>query len=680
MDLADEPNDELLALAIRKDAESIRQSGQPVRLQRYLDSVPSLMRRPIPLDAAIEVAMDDLMGSTPSSSAAALRLAAEYPQLAVQIAEAAAFNDILLSTSRIVQRSEDDALHRLKLPSEFGPDTPEGEPRFVLERLLGIGAFGAVYKAVDRLLTKNSEYPAWVAIKVLHSSLDRSHRDRNRFADEAAHARRIRSPHVVSVLDRGKYKDAVFIVYEYVAGESLDVWRRNHAGASTSTLVRVAIDAARGVQAAHSRGLLHCDLKPHNVLIDSETSSAKVTDFGVAQEVRASPLLVHSEMGARYGNLGFIAPEQFRNEPSAFAFPSDIYALGGLLYWLLFQEAPNGKTRSAVARNLGGPGRDPVAELAPEATRPVDPTLLRIMSKALQWTPEARYASASAFADDLQAWLEHRPTLAHRLGMWGRSRLWCKRQPVMASLALGCVAVAIGAGVVLARTVQETIARTTFEKTVERIAEGISAGAASGKTKDVLPELWILEWIYSYPDYGSTLDPVAVWDIRADAITKSIQKAEAAGERDTMRLMMWKKALAFWCLQCEREEEAIAAIDDALRVPGAAQSADPFFQEFRDLRDIGVILRARSTLAKTVGIDSDLGAELGSATSRLWARFEGADVVPWTTDLRCVALEAIGIAAGPGLLDDQALAASSEAALIAARGGREKVRLRLTHR
>src|SRR5262249_15362971 len=166
----------------------------------------------------------------------------------------------------------------MDLPADFGPAQPDGVQRYQLTQLLGRGSQGHVYLATDRALSE-PDRPAQVAIKVLSGTLD-DPVARERFAEEATKARRIDHPNVVRVLDRGTTEQGNdYIVYEYVPGGDLSSFLAERGlPLPLKQAASLVAQVARGVQSAHAAGLVHCDLKPGNIMWDG--AMAKVADFG----------------------------------------------------------------------------------------------------------------------------------------------------------------------------------------------------------------------------------------------------------------------------------------------------------------------------------------------------------------------------------------------------------------
>jgi hypothetical protein len=451
---ADAADDDLLADAIEADGRALLEDGVPVPLDRYIHAVPDLERRPVPLDAALDIALRSTArarGAVRPEPSDADRVAAAYPRLRRAIHDALSLDAGLLTTQQVRAPERPEPL--AGLPRDFGPLLADGRERYTLNRLIGAGASGTVYAAIDRHLSE-PDRPAEVAIKVL--SARRSDRWlARRLTEEATKARRVDHPSVVRVLDRGgEQTESPFIVYELVKGGDLQAWFEAHTKrVPVRRAVEIVAQIARGVQAAHAAGLVHSDLKPANVLID-ESGRAKVADFGIAARLHRS--LMEETMGGEnvspsgpVGNMAFISPEQFRAEPGCFSAPADVYALGGILYYLVTGAFPNGDSPADVARNHGDPAKSSsirppsLLRLRPDADRSLD----LVCTKALAPMPGNRHASASEMADDLEAWLQHLPIRWQKPSKRQVVALWIRRRPAVASL-FGVVVLLFIAGVV----------------------------------------------------------------------------------------------------------------------------------------------------------------------------------------------------------------------------------------
>lgn len=439
-------DDEALAEAIGLDARRRIASGERVTLDEYLREIPHLVRCPVALDIAIESSLlSETRGRLDRESLmkASQAMAEAHPFLASSIREAAALSALMCSTRTMRQRALSDILPTP--PTDFGPRLPGREARFRLVGLLGMGAHGAVYLAIDRALSE-PDRPAQVAIKVLLTE-DRPGDESAALTNEGAKARRIDHPNVVRVYDAGVTEDGLsYLVSEYVPGGTL---RKGDRAVETPMPARAAArlcaQIADGVQAAHAAGLIHFDLKPDNILLDND-GSPKVADFSLA--VRSTERLLNSD-GAdpTPGTIGFMAPEQLRGETDRLDTRADIYALGGILYWMLTGGLPN----SAGLERRGGyePHASYERQRASLAHLPRD--LRAIVLRALSPDPEARHRTAAQFGEDLNLWLARRPVPWTRPSAARVGAMWVRRRPVIAGVGLVAAMGVVAAGVVFAR-------------------------------------------------------------------------------------------------------------------------------------------------------------------------------------------------------------------------------------
>ncbi|MCI2263005.1 serine/threonine-protein kinase [Xanthomonas indica] len=209
---------------------------------------------------------------------------------------------------------------------------PPGEVlagRFRIERLLGIGGMGLVYLAHDQALGID------VAVKLLRPELAQRPQAFARFRQELLLARQVSSPHVVRIHDLAEHAGRWLISMDYVDGESLEARLQREERLDVDTALRIAGDIARGLQAAHARGVVHRDLKPANILLRRD-GDALISDFGVACSMASSGL--GATLGNVIGTPAYLSPEQARGD--ALDPRSDLYALGLILYELLAGQVP----------------------------------------------------------------------------------------------------------------------------------------------------------------------------------------------------------------------------------------------------------------------------------------------------------------------------------------------------
>src|SRR3954453_14459037 len=201
--------------------------------------------------------------------------------------------------------------------------------RFRLEERVGSGGMSTVYRAFDETLER------WVAIKLLQADIRGDDDQIERFRREARTVARLNHPHVVTVIDAGEDDGAPYIVFEYVAGETLkDRIRRLGPGWPITEALAYAIEIARALEAAHGELLVHRDGKPQNVLPGHE-GRAKVTDFGIARALEGDGLTL---AGRVLGTTDYVSPEQALGQEVTQQ--SDIYSLGIVLYEMLTGDVP----------------------------------------------------------------------------------------------------------------------------------------------------------------------------------------------------------------------------------------------------------------------------------------------------------------------------------------------------
>src|SRR5262245_24875320 len=247
-----------------------------------------------------------------------------------------------------------------------------------------------IYRSHDNQLDRD------VAVKLLRPEYGRDPEFGSRFRQEAQSAASLNHPNIVSVYDYGQDAAGPFIVMELVEGEDLASIIRRSGALPPRQAARITADAARALEAAHARGIVHRDVKPGNILI-SRDGRVKVTDFGIARAMAEAQMTLP---GTTLGSVHYFSPEQARGEQADAA--SDIFALGIVLFEELTGQRPwEGDTAASVAMaRLAGPTPDPAARRAG-----VSPELAAITRKAMAREPEDRWETADEFADALDAFL-----------------------------------------------------------------------------------------------------------------------------------------------------------------------------------------------------------------------------------------------------------------------------------
>src|SRR5262245_41388930 len=261
--------------------------------------------------------------------------------------------------------------------------------RYELQEVVGSGGMSSVYRAHDTVLERT------VAIKILYDHFSNDPEYVERFRREARALAQLNHPNIVTVIDRGEFGGRQFIVFEHVEGENLKELVDREGQLPVDQALALVHQVARGLAFAHDHGVVHRDVKPHNVLID-ENGVAKVTDFGIARSLEPGDGL--TETGTLLGTSEYIAPEQASG--SRVDERSDQYSLATVLYELLAGEPPyTGDNFMAVAMKHI---QEPVPSVR-DARPDISPRLDAIIARAMAKRPEDRFRSTEAMMAALEA-------------------------------------------------------------------------------------------------------------------------------------------------------------------------------------------------------------------------------------------------------------------------------------
>ena len=218
---------------------------------------------------------------------------------------------------------------------------------------LGSGGMADVYLAEDQLLGRQ------LAVKLLHHHFAEDQEFVERFRREASSAAGLSHPNIVAIFDRGEWNGTYYIAMEYVAGRSLKTVVREQGALDPAAAIDIVTQILRAARFAHKRGVIHRDLKPHNVILDEE-GRARVTDFGIAKAGASDMTLTGSIMGTAQ----YLSPEQAQGHTVSGR--SDLYAVGIILYELLTGSVPfDGETAVAIAFKQVSAEPRPPSELQP---------------------------------------------------------------------------------------------------------------------------------------------------------------------------------------------------------------------------------------------------------------------------------------------------------------------------
>lgn len=312
------------------------------------------------------------------------------------------------TSNRLESTSHDE----WQLPDPFG--------RFQIISKLGSGSFGAVWKAHDPVLKR------LVAIKVLHPTLRSIPELNHRFVTEAQAVARLNHPSIVRIHEAGMIDSISYLAAEFIDGRKLSS-QDDVTANSYDHSAKIVSQLAEAMEHSHAHGVLHRDIKPDNILMESttgvdgiQTTTARLTDFGLAriqdQNTEASTA------GLLVGTIDYMSPEQLMGQTKALGPPTDIYSLGVVLYQLLTNELPRkpeGNVYLAIEQSLAI--RTP-RSLRGDVPRDLDAICMRCLERE----PIDRFQSASELHADLRRYLEGRatltrpPTMVERVWRWSR--------------------------------------------------------------------------------------------------------------------------------------------------------------------------------------------------------------------------------------------------------------------
>ncbi|MEX2286557.1 MAG: protein kinase [Planctomycetaceae bacterium] len=324
---------------------------------------------------------------------------------------------------------------------------PPALNRFEIQRKLGHGGFGVVFLAFDSVLHRQ------VALKLPRPDRYLTPAIRRRFLREARAAASLKHPNIVAVYDAGEVGPLCYIAQAFCEGPTLSRWLLERTVPVPPRLgAKLVQTLAEAVAYAHSHGVLHRDLKPGNVLLESDSDSSpqdprvqgdefnfipKLTDFGLAKLSQAESTA--SESAVFGGTTQYMAPEQTQGLADQFGPHTDVYALGVILYELLAGRTPF-EGLSVVETLHRVVSDEPPRPRSLRADLPRD--LESICLKCLEKSPSQRYQTADALVDDLRRFLAGEPTHARPIGPTRHALKWARRRPALSAL-IATIALAV---------------------------------------------------------------------------------------------------------------------------------------------------------------------------------------------------------------------------------------------
>jgi len=302
--------------------------------------------------------------------------------------------------------------------------------RYELGEEVGKGGMAITYRARDILLNRT------VAVKVMREQFSSDPAFVERFRREAQAAANLSHENIAGVYDTGADGGCHYIVMEFVEGENLGQRLRREGPLDPLAAIEIALQVVAALDAAHRRGIVHRDIKPHNVLINSE-GRVKVTDFGIARAISASS---QTDTGLIIGSVHYFSPEQARGDPAGPQ--SDLYSLGVVLFEALTGRRPfEGSNPVAVAHKQIYDQAPLPSEYRPDLPEELETIVLRCLEKSLA----RRYASAAQLSEELRKARERlvgreqraRPAAAPVAGRRSTGLAWAGVAVAAAALAAG---------------------------------------------------------------------------------------------------------------------------------------------------------------------------------------------------------------------------------------------------
>ena len=303
---------------------------------------------------------------------------------------------------------------------------------------MGRGGQGIVYRARQKSLNRT------VALKILGLGQWATTTHLKRFHLEAEAAASLDHPCIVPIYEIGERDGSCYFSMKLIEGEPLDV----NAGRTKNPrwAANLIAKLARTVHYAHEHGVLHRDIKPGNILVDTK-GQPHLTDFGLARLAETTDSVTRTR--EMLGTPSYMAPEQADGHADCITNATDVYGLGAVLYHLLTGHPPfaGGTTYQTIRLLL---------ETEPRPPRLQNPKLDRDLSticlKCLEKDPQRRYPTALDLAEDLERWLKHQPIRARHTRMLARGQKWVRRNPLVAGLLASLVALATAIGVIISKS------------------------------------------------------------------------------------------------------------------------------------------------------------------------------------------------------------------------------------
>jgi serine/threonine protein kinase len=470
----------LLQELIAIEFDRFAHSGKSPTADAYFERFPQLLAHP---DAAIRLVEREFRAAQSKTPGPSL---ADFTRRYPQLAKLPAWEEGLWFATKTHDHTphgiDPSALHRSVTDAgnpPFGPPLADGDigslGPYRIRRELGRGGMGAVYLARDTRLNRS------VALKVMLPRFAAHAEAKKRFIREARTAAAISNDHIVTIHEADECDGVPFIAMQYLQGRTLDAFMKETRTIEFPEVLRIGIETARGLAAAHSVGLIHRDIKPGNLWLEEPRARVKILDFGLAKPVddNAEEGSDLTESGAIVGTPAYMAPEQARGESTDHR--SDLFSLGVVLYRLSTGKSPfAGKGKMGVLAAVMVDRPTPVASLRPE----IPVAFSQLIDALLAKDPTSRPASALQVAQTLQRILGSQT---------GIDPLPSKAYPVVADAGKGELFADIDSTEKLERTVTNRPVKTSFNRLVAAatlacvgIISVLGIVLVTGKSKGIL--------------------------------------------------------------------------------------------------------------------------------------------------------------------------------------------------
>ncbi|XVJ59160.1 MAG: serine/threonine protein kinase [Tepidisphaera sp.] len=573
---------------IRADVQQRVMLNLPVGLREYL-AVPEIAGSMVLVDTAIRAIVHAKIAKGTARAVAMAEIRAECPEWEEAITTAEVLSSLLGSDI------DADPAPTEKLPRRLGSPSEDGQPRYQLIHRIGAGSHASVYRAIDHELG-TSERPAWVAVKLLRGERG-SHVPLRKLLAEAERARHVAHPGVIPIYDAGCTPHGeVFIVTPVFEGRTFADAFQNVDSKKITAAVAAVRDVCEALQAVHNAGMLHCDIKPLNLLMDSD-GRVKIADFGMSVWAEHG-----DDGGAGRGTLGFMAPEQ-RSRAGEWRRPTvDTYATGATLAWALTGQVLHGSTAADAERALSNPDLH-AATVEAKLASIEDPELRRIVARAVDFDPRKRYQTPEAMASDLRAWQAGEPIEWMGLGLKRRFSMWARRSPQQAAAlaaVIGAAGMVVGAIVWQQAQSHQMDLKMVMEreqagqKTLDNVRTLLATTtktltiARDSRWRDSSTPVFTLMEAMSGPTFFDESGyRRGIWDRRIEEARQN----QAASPEGSVEHLNWTLLEGIWLLQDEKFAEALEVMDRAVAGWTArCEPEDPWLAEVKGVRAAAKIL------------------------------------------------------------------------------------------